>query len=211
MFKKAIILALMSLSFLIFGFDARAEEYLNYQEIIFDSDDAVLLKDYTDTDYADFYKQLPKRKFMGWNVHVVNKNEQVEFVSETKLKIYNNGYSTIKHEIKLDTEEKTSYQISASGSISMNVKGDVKKFKGTLDADIKAAVSYTQTSTSSESYEFVIIVDPKTYVTIVTRGEGEISNGVAKSYFFWIETGSGGWEAFTVKTEYYEIIKEKIG
>lgn len=187
-----------------------AKEYLNYQEIVFDDDEAKLLKDFTDAEYQDYYSEIGKRPFAGWVIAVANKNEPVEFVSETKLKIYNNGYSTIKHEISLETKSETKYQISASGSISCNIKGDVKKFKGSLDANIKASVAYTQTASSAEKYDFIIIVDPKTYVTIVTRGQGEVSNGVAKAYFFWIETKKGGWETFSVTTEYYEIIKDKI-
>jgi hypothetical protein len=191
-------------------FMVKAESYINYQEIIFDNDEAFLLKNYSDDDYSDNYKEIKKKKFMGWRINVVNGNEPVEFVSETKLKIYNNGFSTIKHNINLETKEETSYQISATGGIKLNVKGDVKKFKGAVDADIKASISYSKLTTSKESYEFQIIVDPKTYVKIITRGTGEVNNGVGKYYFFWINTKEGGWETFTVQTEYYEIIKERI-
>ena len=188
----------------------RSEDYKNYQEIVFDSDEAFLLKDYTEANYKDYYKDLSKKKFIGWKINVVHANENVEFVSETKLKISNNGYSSIKHNISLETKEETNYQISATGGIKLEVKGDVKKFKGKVDADIKASISYSKLTTNKEKYEFEIIVDPKTYVKILTRGTGEVNNGVGKYYFFWINTKSGGWETFTVKTEYYEIVKERI-
>ncbi len=210
MTRKLLIVCILLIGLFLFPAPAHAEEYLNYQEIVFDNDEATMLKDFSDADYEEAYSELSKRKFMGWKISVVNKNEPVEFVSETKLKIYNDGFSTIRYEITLDREEEQKYQISASGSISVNVKGDIKKFKGSIDASIKAAVTYTETSTTSETYEFTIIVDPRTYVTIVTRGEGEITNGIAKNYFFWIETKKGGWETFTVTTEYYEIVKERI-
>jgi predicted small secreted protein len=187
-----------------------AEEYVNYQEIIFDNDGAKLLKEFSKAEYQSYYDQIDKSRFMGWKLLIVSQNEPVEFVSETKLRIFNNGFSTIKHEIELHTKAETKYQISASGSISTNIKGDIKKFKGTIDADIKASVAYTETLTTSETYRFTIIVDPKTYVTIITRGLGEINNGVAKNFFLWIETKRGGWETFSVTTEYYEIVKEKI-
>lgn len=187
-----------------------AEDYTNYQEIVFDHDDAFLLKDYTSSDYNDAYKAIKKRKFIGWRVEVVNKNETLEFISETKLRIYNNGFSTIKHDISLDSKEETKIQLSASGAIKVHATGDVKKFKGSIDADIKASVNYTKLSTNHEKYDFEIIVDPLTYVKIVTRGEGEINNGVAKYYFFWVNTKKGGWETFCQTTEYYEIVKERI-
>ncbi|HOP56620.1 MAG TPA: hypothetical protein PLH02_00330 [Bacillota bacterium] len=203
-------LLLISLFLPLLSTNAKAEEYLNYQEIVFDDDEAMLLKDFSTTNYATYYTKITKKCFSGWKLYVVNENENAEFVSETKLKIYNDGYSTIKHDITLKTSEETKFQVSASGSISTSVDGNIKKFKGSIDADIKASVTYTKTTTTSETYEFTIIVDPKTYVTIVTRGVGEVSNGVAKKYFCWIETKKGGWEIFTVKTEYYEIVKEKI-
>jgi len=201
-----VLIGLLSLS----KVSLKAEEYQNYQEIIFDNDEAMLLKDYSDDDYKTYYQEIDKKKFIGWKINVVQANEPVDFVSETKLKIYNNGFSTIKHNISLETSEETNYQLSATGGIKLSVKGDVKKFKGAVDADIKASISYSKLTSSKETYEFQIIVDPKTYVKIITRGTGEVNNGVGKYYFFWINTKTGGWETFTVQTEYYEIIKERI-
>jgi hypothetical protein len=208
--KKMAVLAMLFLYFALNSGNVFAEEYLSYQEIVFDNDDAYLLKDYTDSLYKEHYQKITKGKFIGWKHFVVMKNEPVEFVSETKLRIFNNGFSTIRHEIELKTSEESKFQINVSGSVGCKIKGGKKMFDGSLDADIKASVNYTTTVSSSEKYTFTIIVDPKTYVTIVTRGKGEISNGVAKHYFFWVETKKGGWETFTVNTEYYEIIKERI-
>jgi len=206
---KRFIFVLFCFSLISFGVSlVRSEDYKNYQEIVFDSDEAFLLKNFTEENYKDYYKDLSKKKFIGWKINVVHANENVEFVSETKLKISNNGYSSIKHNISLETKEETNYQISATGGIKLEVKGDVKKFKGKVDADIKASISYSKLTTNKEKYEFEIIVDPKTYVKILTKGTGEVNNGVGKYYFFWINTKSG--ETFTVKTEYYEIVKERI-
>jgi len=187
-----------------------AEEYQNYQEIVFDNDEAKLLKDFSDSEYRSALRRIGKKKFIGWRINVITEDEEIEFVSETKLKIYNNGFSTIKHEITLETEEETKYQLSATGQIKVGVDGKVKQFKGSIDADIKASVSYSSVKTSSEKYEFEIIVDPLTYVKIITRGKGIINNGVGKYYFFWFQTKKGGWETFTLTTEYYEIVKERI-
>ena len=84
-----------------------AEEYQNYQEIVFDSDEGKLLKEYSDKEITSYKDKLKKRKFMGWKIDVINEEETVEFISETKLKIYNNGFSTIKHDITLNTKEET--------------------------------------------------------------------------------------------------------
>ncbi len=209
--KKLLLSLFYGLVFVLsFTVNVNAEEYQNYQEIVFDSDDAKLLQDFTDEEYTYYYKNIKKRKFIGWRIDIVHENQPIEFISETKLKIYNDGYSTIKHDITLQTEEETKYQLSASGSIKVSAKGTIKKFKGSIDADIKASVSYSSVKTLNEKYEFEIIVDPQTYVKILTRGKGIINNGVGKYYFLWINTKNGGWETFTLTTEYYEIIKDKI-
>jgi hypothetical protein len=187
-----------------------ADQYASYQEIVFDVNGTKLLKEYTQGDYTGYYNLIPTHCFMGWKLVIVNKNQPVHFISETKLKIYNSGYSTIKHDITLKSTEETKFQISASGSISVSIKGDVKKFKGGLDGDVKASVDYEKKVTTSEEYVFKITVDPGTYITIITKGEGLVSNGIAKNYFFWIQTNKGGWETFVVTTEFYEIIKAKI-
>lgn len=208
--KKLLIVFALTLVLILSVQPVRADEYQNYQEIIFDEDGYQLLKEYSRDDYKSYYSNFNKKYFMGWRILTVTKNAKVEFLSETKLKIYNNGYSTIKHNITLETKEDTKFQVSVTGELGIKVDGNVKKFKGGLDADIKGTIQYTKSTSASESYEFVIIVDPGTYVSIVTRGTGEVSNGVAKHYLFWIETKKGGWETFVVTTEYFEIIKERL-
>jgi hypothetical protein len=208
--KMLLVLGLGILWLLGSGWPVRADTYASYQDIVFDEEDQKLLKDYSDSEYSDHYGKLGKRLFIGWKLVVVTEDQAVDFVSETKLKIYNRGYSTIKHEITLKTTEENQFQISATGSIGVNVKGSDKKFSGALDTDIKATVDYEKTTTESEEYVFKISVDPGTYVTIITRGEGLVNNGVAQNYFFWIPIKKGGWETFTVTTEYFEIMKDRL-
>lgn len=209
--KKIMILCIvLSITMLFSQFQIKAEDYQNYQEIIFKDEEGLLLKDYDSDDLDDEIDKIKKKKFIGWRLSVLNENEEVEFVSETKLKIYNNGFTPIAHDITLETKDEEKTQISVTGGIKITGSGNVKKFKGSIDADIKATVSYSSTTLSRELYEFKIIVDPLTYVKIITKGTGIINNGVGKCYFFWIKTNSGGWETFTVTTEYYEIIKERL-
>lgn len=192
------------------SFSVNAEEYTNFQEIVFDSDDAYLLRDYSDSDYKTALKKIKRKKFIGWKIEVVNKNEHVEFISETKLKVTNDGYTAIEHDIILETDVDEKLQLNCSGGIKLSGSGDVKKFKGSIDADIKASVDYSKVTSSHEEYSFKIKVDPLTSVRIVIKGEGRINNGVGKYYFFWVNTKTGGWETFIQTTEYYEIVKERI-
>ncbi|MFA5006439.1 MAG: hypothetical protein WC509_03095 [Candidatus Izemoplasmatales bacterium] len=208
--KKAIIVAFLAFLLVTLVPLVTADDYQTYQEIVFVEEDEALLKDFAESDMADYLSRLGGKKMLGWKMLVVTKQQEVEFLSETKLKIFNNGYSTIKHEITLTSKIETKFQISSTGSIGVTVSGSVEKFKGSLDSSIKTEIGYSKTETATEQYEFSIIVDPGTYVTIVMKGLGVVSNGVARHYFLWMKTNEGGWETFTVTTEYYEIVKERI-
>lgn len=208
--KKVLIAIILMILTGVWWIPVRADAYGSYQDIVFEADGQKLLKDFTTADYDGYYGCFAQKYFMGWRILVATEDQKVDFVSETKLKVYNSGFSTIKHEITLKSSVETQFQISATGSIAVNLKGGEKKFSGGLDADIKATVDYEKKTTSSEEYVFKINVDPGTYVTIITKGQGLVNNGVAKHYLFWIQTKKGGWETFTVTTEYYEIIKERL-
>ncbi|MGE4572463.1 MAG: hypothetical protein AB7E09_06950 [Candidatus Izemoplasmatales bacterium] len=208
--KKIVMLCVLSMMVVLNLATLEAEEYTNYQEIIFEDGEVELLKEYSNSDYKSYYKKTKKRKMFGWRIHVVNKNEALDFIAETKIKIFNSGLTPISYKIELETKEVSKQQISASGEIKIKGSGTKKQFKGSVDASIKSSVSLTTTTTNSETYEFNIQVDPMTYVSIVTRGTGEVNNGVGSYYFFWIRTKKGGWETFTVLTEYHEIIKQRF-
>ncbi|HAQ55874.1 MAG TPA: hypothetical protein DCR44_00460 [Acholeplasmatales bacterium] len=208
--KKGLIVAFLSVLVLSLSLTVSADEYQTYQEIVFVEEDERLLQDVSTEDFAAALASLGGKKMFGWKLAVLTKKQEVEFLSETKLKIFNNGYSTIKHDITLSTKVETKFQISSTGSLGTTISGDIKKFKGSIDGTIKTEIGYTRTETASELYEFKIIVDPGTYVTIVMKGRGIVSNGVARNYFCWIKIIEGGWETFTVTTEYYEIVKERI-
>lgn len=208
--KKLIITSLLFLLIILNIDSVKAEDYTNYQEIIFENNDVQLLKSFSKSDYKSYYKNTSKRKMFGWRIHVVHKNEPVLFIAETKIKIFNSGTTPISYNIELETKEEYKQQISASGEIKLKGSGDNKKFKGSVDASIKSSITVTTTRTNKESYKFNIQVDPLTYVSIITRGSGEVNNGVGSYYFLWVKTKSGGWETFTVLTEYHEIIKARI-
>ncbi|MCF7923543.1 MAG: hypothetical protein K9L64_00370 [Candidatus Izimaplasma sp.] len=208
--KKIILLSFLFLLIPINISALNAEEYTNYQEVIFEDDAVELLKEFNSKDYKKYYKKTKRRKMFGWRIHVVNKNEKLDYIAETKIKIFNSGTTPIDYQIKLETKEETKRQISASGSIKVTGSGKSKKFKGSVDANIKASITTTEINTRKESFKFDIKVDPLTYVSIVTRGTGEINNGVGSYYFFWTKTKKGGWETFTVLTEYYEIVKARF-
>ena len=67
-----------------------------------------------------------------------------------------------------------------------------------------------QTEEIEEEFEIKVLVDSMTKLTVEVRGEGKVSNGVAKYYRFFKNVKKGGWEIFVVTTEYYSLTKELI-
>jgi len=208
--KKMIILCMLFSLVLLSRPEVMAKEYTNFQEIQFENEDVKLLKDFSEDDYKEYYNKVKKRKMFGWRIYVAHKNEKLDYIEDTKIKVFNTGTTPISYEIKFETDEKSTQQITASGEIKVKGTGEKKSFKGSAEASIKSSISTSKTTSSKESYEFNIDVDPMTYVTIVSRGTGEINNGVGSYYFFWSRTKKGGWETFTSLTQYYEIVKARF-
>lgn len=169
-----------------------------------------LLADFSEDDYATYYKNVDKRKFIGWNIYKVNTNAKVTYISETLFSYYNDGYTAIDYTYKLDRKMSSKLGLSATGTIGVKISSGQKTFKNNLDSSLKLTADYTLTNEDKESYEISLKVDPGTQVDLYIYGEGKITNGVASLYFFWIRTDRGGYEVFIVTTEYQRLEKKKI-
>ncbi len=169
-----------------------------------------LLEDFSSDDYATYYKNVDKRKFMGWQIYKVNSNVKVTYISETLFSYYNDGYTAIDYTYKLDRKMSSKLGLSATGTIGVKTSSGTKAFKNNLDGSLKLSADYTISTEDKESYEISLKVDPGTQVDLYIYGEGKITNGVASRYFFWIRADRGGYEVFVVTTEYQRLEKKRI-
>jgi hypothetical protein len=101
-------------------------------------------------------------------------------------------------------------QYSASGTIELKGNGTVEGFKLGLEETLDSKITTTVDSDMSETYSMKIYIDPGTKLTIAIKGEGKITNGVAKYYRFFKNVRKGGFEVFVITTEYYSIEKVKL-
>ena len=198
--KKLLIISIFLFLFMVTKTVDASESYETFQEIELNS--GMLLRDYTDKEYDDYYKTVDKRKFWGWNVKTVNSNIKAKFTSETVFSYYNNGNTAITYEYELSKTVVNKISISSSGSIKYKMEGAVAKFKNNLDSEVKINVSDEVASTTNEENTLQIIIDPKTVANLKVVGEGRVTNGVAAYYVFWIRTQRGGFEYFVVTTQY---------
>ncbi len=188
----------------------QASTYQSYQEITFDRQGKKLLRDFSDFDYIRLYDQLKGRRFWGWRTTTHMKNEPVTFTKETLYRIENDGTTPIMQSYSFKTTEQKTKQVSASGSIAIDLSGDISRFKAGLDSEIETGFEIETKTTLEEVINIDIEIDPMTALHIAIYGEGRISNGVGRQYRFFRNVREGGWEVFTLTTEYYAIIKERL-
>ncbi|CCV64343.1 conserved hypothetical protein [Alteracholeplasma palmae J233] len=198
--KKFMIFICLSIILVLFS-TTQCASYEQFEDIQFE-EDFKLLSDYTEEDYNDYYSKIDKRKFSGWKINTVNKNKSVSFISETLFSYYNDGKSIIDYHYKAKNKETRQYDISVSGSIGITIGKNDKTFKNGLTQSLKVDLKSKTTKEIQEDTEIKIKIEPKTRLTYYYYGEGKITNGVAVRYFFFIKRNMGGFEIFTVTTQY---------
>jgi len=208
--KKLVIVSLMFLLCSVMVKSVSGSDYKTYQEITFEHKGATLLSEYGDSDFKKYYAKMKGKRFWGWRTFTVYKDEELSFIDDTLYVIVNEGTTAIDETIKLSRNYSLKKQYTVSGSLGIKANGSEKGFKLGLEEEIDSTISTTVSGSVEESYSMKIEVDPGTKVSIQIKGEGQITNGVAKYYRFWKNVKKGGFEIFWITTEYYSIEKVKI-
>lgn len=185
-----------------------ASEYTGFDEIMLES--GKLLKNYTNAEYEEYYKHVDKRRFWGWNVYIVNNKVPCTYIARTVYETTNTGEEEITYEINVTTETEVKTIINASGSISYGLSGSVKKFKHDLDAEVGLEYKYQITEGKTKTEKLKIPVEGKTKLLVTVTGTGYVTNGVASYYSLWLNVERGGFEYFTITSEYQTIEKVAV-
>ena len=208
--KKLSIMILILMVLTSHSLNLMASEYKTYEEVTFKSSSYDLLEDYSETDYELAYEEIDKRRFWGWRTHTVLNNVKVSYKKETLMIIRNEGTSAIEKDYTFKSKTTNATQLSASGSIGIEAKGPIQSFKTGLDSELEFSVDSKTHTSEEEIIEISIDIDPMTELKIEVYGEGKVTNGVGKLYRFFRNTKKGGWEVFTVTSQYYSIEKVMI-
>jgi len=190
--------------------EVNAEEYMTYQEITFEHKGAALISEFAGSDWEKYYPKVTKKRFWGWRTYMVYEDEEVSFIRETLYMIVNEGDTAIEDTIKLHSEATVKRHYSVTGNLELSGGGTIEGFKLGLEQQLGTEVTKTITTNLEETYQIKVFVDPYTKLSIQIKGEGYVTNGVGKYYRFWREVRKGGWEIFTVTTEYYSLEKVRI-
>lgn len=208
--KKLVVLSLMFLLVSVSLKSVQATTYESFQEITFEHDGMKLLSEFGPNDFKKYYGKMKGRKFWGWRTFTAYSDEELYYIDDTLYVVVNEGTTPIEETIKLSRDYSVKKQYSVSGSLGIKASGEESGFKLGLEEEIDATISTTVSGSVEETYTMKIQVDPGTKVSIQIKGEGKITNGVAKYYRFWKNVKKGGFEIFWSTTEYYSIEKVKI-
>jgi hypothetical protein len=208
MMKQIAIVLLILFMPLLFGLVLADDDYQRFESM--DLTSGMLLKDYSKTDYKRYYKEVDKRRFFGWRVNKVYEDIKVSYVTETLFSYYNDGYTPIEYSYDFVFEKTSKINVSATGSIALKQGKKEGAFANNLDAALKITAAYDSTEKTKETIKIALDVDPGTQVNLYIYGEGTITNGVAARYFFWFRLARGGFEVFTVTTQYHRLEKVRI-
>ena len=194
----------------IFTLESNASEYLTYQDFEFDHAGAKLLENYSNAEYKKYYKKINKKRFWGWRIYTRMENEEVVFLKDTLFIVVNEGSTAIVQSLSFKSEEYVKKQYNVTGTLGLKAGATDGGFKLGLEEKLNFSIAATVYNSVEEEYEIKVYVDPATKLTVEVRGEGKVSNGVAKYFRFYKNVKKGGWEIFVVTTEYYSLKKEVL-
>lgn len=200
--KKIITLVLLVILALIGTSDTYA--YSNFQSI-----DKVgngkFLKEFSSDDYYEYYSKIPNHEFLGWTSYHANFEMKVKFISETLFSYYNNGKSALQYNYKSSKKHVDSYSLKVSGGIKLKTQKNNKTFGDGLDTSINIEYKKEIKTEENESYDIKVSIEPGTQLVLYLYGEGLVTNGVAREFFFWFEVNRGGYEVFMLTTHYQRL------
>lgn len=201
MIKKITIFTLLLSLVLLTTQTSYGLNYHNFEDVWFVGP-VKQLKDFTESDYDTYYQKVNKRKFSGWQNHIISQDTKVKFISQTMFVYHNDGKNSIDYHYKSKVKETRQYDIAVSGSLGINLNKNEKTFKNGLTASLKVDFKYKNQVETQEDVDLKIKIEPKTKLRYYYYGEGHITTGVAARYLFFIRRERGGFEIFNVTTHY---------
>lgn len=208
--KKMIITLLLVFLATFYTKSVHAIEYTSFQDYEFKHTGMYFIDEYSDDMYEEYYNMIPKKQFWGWSILTAYKNEEVSYTRETLWVIHNEGFTAIEQSFTFKSQDSVKKQYNVSGNLGLEGSGNAMGMKLGLDEKLSYSITAVTNTSIEEDFQLKIKVDPNTRLFIEIKGEGKVSNGVAKYYRFWRNVKKGGWEVFVVTTEYYSIRKEVI-
>lgn len=183
-------------------------DYQAFEEVTLK--DGKFLKDISSSDLNKYYKKVNKRKFYGWRSYDIHSDLKLSYKTETLFSYHNDGATPIKYSYSMKKKNVETRSLTSTGDIKVKISGKIQSFSNNLDSQLKLNSQSTEKKELEEEYKIQLDIDPGTRLNLYIYGEGKITNGVAVNYIFWLKYKKGGYEIFTVTTQYYRLEKVRI-
>ena len=193
--------------FSILEVQASNDDYKTFNEIIMSS--GKLLRYFTKEE-LDEYKSKLKKKFIGVDVYVVNKNVEATYISETLYNVCNSGNTNVEYQLDIEVQKSEKITWEVSGNLSAAAKGTIKMFQVNLESEV--GVNYKNISENSikETEKLDLTIEPNSRAIIYLMGRARVTNGVAKVCICFIDTAVFGFEYFTIINQYPRLEKRSL-
>lgn len=168
-----------------------------------------LLNQMSETTINNYLSQV-KRKGFGWNIKTINKNIPIWYISETVFSKSNNTFRDLEFNYTIKQTQSRELEISVAGSLAAKGSGKIKSVSASLDAEIKGEIRSISKTFYEESQTFKLYIPKRHKISLLVKGEGSVSTGVAKYFFFGFTAKKGTWEYIDLETEYYEYYEEVL-
>lgn len=168
-----------------------------------------LIVDLNKNEKDEMFKKV-KRKAFGWSNKVNILNGMVTYTADTIFARSNSTNQIIKFSYSTSSTRKDQLTRSLAGTLSLKSSGKISDISLGLDESIRADIGYKTEISFEEETDFDIKIDPGKKISLIVKGNANLSNGAAKFFVFGICTNKMLWEYIDVVNEYYEIYEEAI-
>ena len=206
------ILCLFSLLITIFSFsfvEAKAanDDYKTFNEIMLS--EGKLLRYYTEEE-LQVYKDELKRKIVGVDVVIINKNVEATYISETLYNVHNTGKTNIEYQLDISVTKNEKVTWEVSGDLNAAAKGTIKMFQANIES--KVGIDYKKVNETTEKIteKLDLIVEPNSRAIIYLMGRARVTNGVAGICIAYLNTAVFGFEYFTIINQYPRLEKRTL-
>lgn len=155
------------------------------------------------------YKKVPTAAF-GWSGYAINSYVPCWYISEVIFSKSNNTSNKLTYDYTLKFNETNTKTISRTGSFTGKISGKIKGLSLALDTTFKRDVEKSVKTFYEEQTKFDVIVPQGKKVSLLVRGDAEVSTCVFKYYIFGLQVKKETWENLDKITEYYELYEENL-
>lgn len=168
-----------------------------------------LIVNLSNSEKNEMFKKV-RRKVFGWSNKVNILNGMVVYTADTIFARANSTNQVIKFSYSTSSTRKDQLTRSLAGTLSMKSSGKISDISLGLDESIRSEIGYKTEITFEEETDFDIKIDPGKKISLIVKGNANLSNGASKFFVFGICTNKMLWEYIDVVNEYYEIYEEAI-